>query len=1298
MGAVIIAFTGTKTSGTNGADAVVQYATAITSTTSLTVPLAAFADPNNRPVAWFGHRYEEATDNEPGYTELYEGMHSSVEMGYEAEWHETVADTTPSVTWANAGYGESGGFALEIAAAGSPAVVYRSIGTNSGTLYNTGTASISNGSTTVTFSGGSLPEPDAVGAVGPGDVLVLGGETFYIKSRDSATQVTVQTAATGDRSGTPTITRAYNDIQAWENGQQGDLVAGNRIEVGVAYKDDVFGPTATITIDGSENTDATHYMSLTVAPGQRHNGTAGTGVVVDMSGVSPQPEPLFDVRDPYFRMEWLEIKNYKTLVTTWAQPIVVRETYAGNNLFSHLIIHDYESMARGAINIYETATVRNCIFYNGDVGIRTYSNASLTLTLENVTVYGMTDDGVFHRAGTLIVKNTISVGNGGQDFDLDESGAVVDPSSGYNMYSTVDGGVDPGSNNQSPPASLEDLFKSLVSGSEDLHLESSGHNALDNGIDLSASFTDDIDGETRPTGANTWDIGADEYCIPEVTIQIGGSYDDAHENDSEINFRPLEDNVSIIQYISGSSSKYNGGFRFAGVDIPQGSTINSATFSGYLYSATYDEMYATIYGHAADNSPDFTAPNDHIVDTGVRPRTTASVAWEETFGSTGWKNKDVSSIVQEIINRPGWSNNNAITLLFISNNSVTNKPCYFRSYDGVPAEAAKLTIDYTPPTPCSPISFDSASVSSGTGNTSSISWSHTMGSGSDGILVVGVSWRNTGNDPWTVSSVTYNSQPLIEIRNDIQLGDPPGSRSSALYYLLSPPSGTNDIVVTYSGTPYLSGGGAVSFFNVDQTSPIDAHDGVAGAAATTTPGVTITTITDGAWVVDNLCLREATGTTAAGAGQTERWNRDVGGIVTAGSTEGPVATAGDVTMDWTTGSGNEGYSMSVAALKPACSSSGNQTPDNPTINDHNDGSTTSDNTPTLGFTQSDPDDAEQVKYRIQIDATDNTFGNLVVDYTSDFMAEGAASFTVGQAAGLGTYILGSESQTLTDGHYFWRVMTTDDESAASGWTQATTGSSVAFTVDTPGANAAPTAPTTPYSNNATAQSGQTNPTGLTDPTPAFSAIYNDPDSGDIANKYRVEVNDAIDFGGTVMWDSGASGTAMADTTAGNRCPDIIYAGTALASSTTYYWRVRFWDDDGTEGTVSATQQFTIGSLSTATKKWGENSNSDYTNSTQDTYLDEGQPDYNMGAETLIRVGDDGSRINRTLIAFDFSKINIYSSSQIVSATLYVKTYDAPDPGDVPRRMMRSPGHIRFTVKPSGPLRAVTVRQTARPHR
>ena len=44
-------------------------------------------------------------------------------------------------------------------------------------------------------------------------------------------------------------------------------------------------------------------------------------------------------------------------------------------------------------------------------------------------------------------------------------------------------------------------------------------------------------------------------------------------------------------------------------------------------------------------------------------------------------------------------------------------------------------------------------------------------------------------------------------------------------------------------------------------------------------------------------------------------------------------------------------------------------------------------------------------------------------------------------------------------------------------------------------------------------------------------------------------------------------------------PDIIYSGSALADSTTYYWRITFWDDDGEEGAVSATQEFTTGTIS-----------------------------------------------------------------------------------------------------------------------
>ncbi|MGD2037980.1 MAG: DNRLRE domain-containing protein, partial [Desulfobacterales bacterium] len=121
MGAAMIEVTGTKTTGTNGADAIVQWPTnSASGVTSLTVNMAAFADSNNRPLAFFSHRADsdaEATnhDTAEGYTELHDGPHGSVMMAHMAEWHATAANTTPSADWGTSS-GATGGFALEIAA------------------------------------------------------------------------------------------------------------------------------------------------------------------------------------------------------------------------------------------------------------------------------------------------------------------------------------------------------------------------------------------------------------------------------------------------------------------------------------------------------------------------------------------------------------------------------------------------------------------------------------------------------------------------------------------------------------------------------------------------------------------------------------------------------------------------------------------------------------------------------------------------------------------------------------------------------------------------------------------------------------------------------------------------------------------------------------------------------------------------------------------------------------------------------------------------------------------------------
>ncbi len=112
-----------------------------------------------------------------------------------------------------------------------------------------------------------------------------------------------------------------------------------------------------------------------------------------------------------------------------------------------------------------------------------------------------------------------------------------------------------------------------------------------------------------------------------------------------------------------------------------------------------------------------------------------------------------------------------------------------------------------------------------------------------------------------------------------------------------------------------------------------------------------------------------------------------------------------------------------------------------------------------------------------------------------------------------------------------------------------------------GGNQAPSSPSSLLAE------GQTNPTNISDSTPEFSAIYNDPDAGDLANKYRIQVATSSAFS-SAFWDSGT--TTMATTTAGNRSSDLSYAGSALASSTTYYWRIAFSDDDGATGAWSTT--------------------------------------------------------------------------------------------------------------------------------
>ncbi len=129
---------------------------------------------------------------------------------------------------------------------------------------------------------------------------------------------------------------------------------------------------------------------------------------------------------------------------------------------------------------------------------------------------------------------------------------------------------------------------------------------------------------------------------------------------------------------------------------------------------------------------------------------------------------------------------------------------------------------------------------------------------------------------------------------------------------------------------------------------------------------------------------------------------------------------------------------------------------------------------------------------------------------------------------------------------------------------------------------APAAPTTLYVDNTSAQTGRANPISLTSSTPAFSAVYQDADSGDTATKAEIQVSTDNSFGSITHWDSGASGTAIASVNIGSRNSNLVYGSfgsTPLQSLTTndgnvtYYYRLRFWDAEGNTGVWSSPAAF-----------------------------------------------------------------------------------------------------------------------------
>ena len=139
-----------------------------------------------------------------------------------------------------------------------------------------------------------------------------------------------------------------------------------------------------------------------------------------------------------------------------------------------------------------------------------------------------------------------------------------------------------------------------------------------------------------------------------------------------------------------TNQKYGTGFMWASVTVPKNATITAAYIQLYTLD-TRNNILGHIYGDAADNSSNFAST--HTLWN--RTKTTANVAWNVTGLAVGYVNSpDISSVIQEIVNRAGWSSGNNMSILALGDavydlTKVYRADCYS---EGNPA---KLHIVYT---------------------------------------------------------------------------------------------------------------------------------------------------------------------------------------------------------------------------------------------------------------------------------------------------------------------------------------------------------------------------------------------------------------------------------------------------------------------------------------------------------------------------------------------------------------------------------------------------------------------------
>ena len=369
----------------------------------------------------------------------------------------------------------------------------------------------------------------------------------------------------------------YTDFLSWYADRKGDIVTRDTIEVAEILGEAVVGP---VQMDGGASTvDSSHYFVIRATTGAEFRGDFG-----DLSGKS-----VINGNSAYSNtvstgLQYTKFQNFviKHLSVAYSNRSALYFRYIDyvtvsgvgiTDIYSdddyNLTVMGIESDTSQHNNYIYNCFVNNISSYMSGTGSKSpiargiSGNNVINCTVMNISATTNSSSGTPQSEGIFgdkiyncVVGNvTVNRGNT-KDFYWSESTNNFDDD--YNA--SEDGTGDDVGTHGIVGITPADIFVDTSTATADCHqLEDAV--TIDAGLDESAIFTTDIDGDTRPTGAGTWDIGADEYIVesqdytkedvaslPANDTNLSGAFTAQNYTDVSSDNNAYVDQTSIGQY------------------------------------------------------------------------------------------------------------------------------------------------------------------------------------------------------------------------------------------------------------------------------------------------------------------------------------------------------------------------------------------------------------------------------------------------------------------------------------------------------------------------------------------------------------------------------------------------------------------------------------------------------------------------------------------------------------------------------------------------------------------------------